>query len=537
MHEVTQDRPASQVATQVATTDRVEPSTFSPSSRRLTFFVVVLSCVFVYLQVFALPSTPYVASGDQAIYLHNATRMLHGEMIYRDYDHFTLPGTDVVYAALFKCFGVRAWIPQVVLVVLGGSLVWLIICVSRTLMSGSSAYLPALLFITLPFSSYLDATHHWFSLVATMAALAILLEERTPKRLALAGALVGIATLFTQSMALLVVGFALFLLWERVRTSEAWPELLAKEASLAAGFLATIVAGLAYFVRTVGAERIYQYTVVFVARYYPSDWFNNWRVYLTGRPQLHAWTTWFDGPAFLLIHLIVPYIYCFFFVVYAVEIRKKLPPDSSRLVLVNITGLFLFLTVASAPAYSRLYAVSPPALVILVWLLNSTPKLSRLWLRLAWLTVIIMLMARPLLMQIRWKAYLDLPTGRTAFYDPLLYEKCKWMSERTHPFDYFFGDHLVAFTLQLRNAGRVPFLRPTDYTRPEEVADAIQGIEKFHVRFVSWYVGLDDEKDAARHPEGNHLAPIRLYLREHYHVAQTFSNGDQIWERNPDSAK
>jgi hypothetical protein len=517
--------------------DRVDPSPFLSSSRRLTFLVVALSCLFVYLQVFALPCTPHLASGDQAIYLHHATRMLNGEMIYRDYDHFTFPGTDVVYAVLFKSFGVRAWIPQAVLVVLGGSLAWLMIFVSQKLMGGASAYLAALLFITLPFSSYLDATHHWFSLVAAMAALAILLEERTPKRLALAGGLIGVATLFTQSMALLTVGFALFLLWERVRTSETWLELLRKEASLGAGFLVTVIAGLAYFVRAVGAERIFQYTVVFVARYYPSDWFNNWRVYLTGHPQLHAWTTWSDGPAFLLIHLIVPFIYCFFFGVYALKIRKQPPADSSRLVLVNVVGLFLFLTVASSPFYGRLYSVSPPALVILVWFLKSTPNWSRLWSRLAWMTVFTMLLARPLLMQIRWKAYLDLPTGRTAFYDPLLYEKCKWMSERTHPFDYFFGDHLLAFTLQLRNAGRVPFLRPTDYTRPEEVADAIQGLEKFHVRFVSWYSGLDSEKNASHPPESNHLAPIRLYLREHYHVAQTFSNGDQIWERNTGSAK
>ncbi len=511
----------------------MDPSLFLSGSRRLTFCVVALSCIFIYLQVFVLPCTPRVASGDQAIYLHNATRMLHGEMIYRDYDHFTFPGTDVVYAALFKCFGVRAWIPQAVLVVLGASMVWLIIFVSQKLMGGSSAYLPALLFITLPFSSYLDATHHWFSLVATTAALAILLEERTPTRLAWAGALVGIATFFTQSMALLIVGFALFLLWERVRTSEAWLELLKKEAALWAGFLATIAACLAYFVRTVGAGRIFYFTVTFTARYYPSDWFNNWRVYITGRPQLHAWATWFDLPAFVLIHLIVPFAYVVFFVVYAVRMRKQPFADSSRLVLVNITGLFLFLTVASAPAYSRLYVVSPPALVILVWLLKSEPGVSRAWLRVAWVAVFIMLTARPLLMQVRWKAYLDLPTGRNAFYDPLLYEKCKWMSERTHPFDYFFGDHLLSFTLQLRNAGRVAFLRPTDYTRPEEVADAIQGLDRFHVRFVSWYIGLDREKDAARHPEGNHLAPIRLYLREHYHVAQTFSNGDQIWERNP----
>jgi hypothetical protein len=537
MREAIQDRRTRQAATQIVEMDRVDCSPLPSHSRRITFFVIALSYIFIYLQVFALPCTPHLATGDQAIYLHNATRMLNGEMIYRDYDHFTLPGTDVVYAALFKCFGVRAWIPQAVLVVLGAALVWLTIFISREFINGASAYLPGLLFIALPFSSYLDATHHWFSLVAVMGALAILLRDRTPGRLALAGALVAIATFFTQSMALLIVGFALFLLWERVPTNETWTELLKKEASLGAGFVVTITACLAYFVRAVGAEKIFQYTVIFVAKYYPSDWFNNWRVYLTGRPQLHAWTSWFDGPAFILIHLIVPFVYIVFFVVYAGKIRKQPSAEFRRLVLINVAGLFLFLTIASAPAYSRLYAVSPPALVILVWFLQSTPALSRRWLQLAWVTVFVMLIARPLMMQIRWKAYLDLPTGRTAFYDPLLYEKCKWVSERTHPFDYFFGDHLVAFTLELRNAGRVPFLRPTDYTRPEEVADAIQGIEKFHVRFVSWYIGLDREKDAARHPEGNHLAPIRQYLREHYHLAQTFSNGDQIWERNADSGK
>ena len=495
--------------------------------------MVSLSCLFIYLQVFALPCTPRLAAGDQAIYLHDATRILDGQMIYRDYDHFTLPGTDVAYAALFKCFGVRAWIPQAMLVVLGTLMVWLIIFISEKVMSGIAAYLPALLFVTLPFSSYLDATHHWFSLVATTAALAILVEARTPARLASAGALAGIATFFTQTMALLIVGFAFFLLWERGRESQPWSVLLKKEVSLVAGFLATISACLAYFVWTLGARKIFYFTVVFVAKYYPADWFNNWRVYLTGRPQLHAWTTWFDLPAFALIHLIVPFVYIVFLVGYGIRSRGQRSEELwRRLMLVNLAGLLLFLTVVSAPAYSRLYAVSPPALVILVCLLKSSPRSSRSLLRFAWATVFLMLMVRPLVMQIRWKAYLDLPTGRTAFYDPLLYEKCKWMSQRTQPFDYFFGDHLIAFTLRLRNVGRVPFLRPTDYTRPEEVADAIREIEKFQVRFVSWYIGLDREKEAARHPEGDHLAPIRLYLREHFHVAQTFANGDQIWERN-----
>ncbi len=512
---------------------RVDSSAVRTDSRRLMLLVVSLSCIFIYLQVFALPCTPRLASGDQAIYLHNATRILDGEMIYRDYDHFTFPGTDVVYAALFKCFGVRAWIPQAMLVFLGASTVWLIILISRTLMDGMTVYLPGLLFVALPFSSYLDATHHWFSLVATTAALALLLEERTLFRLVLAGAFVGIATFFTQSMALLTVGFLLFLFWERGRTNQTWSAFLGKGACLIAGFLVTTTISLAYFIWAVGTRKIFYFTVSFVAKYYSTDWFNNWRVYLTGRPQLHAWTTWLDLPAFALIHLIVPFAYLLFLFGYAIRSREQQPDDlCRRLMLVNTAGVFLFLTVASAPAYSRLYAVSPPALVILVWLLKSSPTFSRSLRRTAWVIAFVMVVARPLAMQIRWKAYLDLPTGRTAFYDPLLYEKCKWMSQRTQPFDYFFGDHLVAFTLRLRNAGRVPFLRPTDYTRPEEVADAIQGIDKLHVRFVSWYIGLDHEKEPMRHPEGDHLAPIRIYLREHYHVAEIFANGDQIWERN-----
>src|SRR5579864_2048134 len=102
-----------------------------PARRRwVAMAFVSLSALFIYLQVFVLPGTPRLASGDQAIYLHDATRMLDGEIIYRDYDHFTFPGTDVMYAALFKLFGVRAWIPQAMLVLLGASMVWLILLIS-----------------------------------------------------------------------------------------------------------------------------------------------------------------------------------------------------------------------------------------------------------------------------------------------------------------------------------------------------------------------------------------------------------------------
>lgn len=538
-----------------AIADRIEPAAPTianarpgvADSRFLTAIVVGLSALFIYPQVFILPGTPIVANGDQAIYLHHAARMVDGEMIYRDYDHFTLPGTDVFYATLFRIFSVRAWIPQATLVALGAAMVWLIVLVSGKLMSGAAVYLPALLFVTLPFSSYLDATHHYFSLVAVTGALAIVLEARSGARLFWAGVLIGIATFFTQSMALVGAGFAVFLLRERDRGKQAWIALAKKEASLGAGFVVTLTACMAYFVREVGLKKIVNFTVVFVVKYYPADWYNNWRVYLAGRPRLfHEWTEWFDLPAFALIHLIVPLIYILF-VVYAFKRAAISGELRRRLVLINLTGLVMFLTVASAPAYSRLYVVSPPALVLLVWLLarfskvpfSKVPssKVSRMVLRFAWVGVFTMLLARPVVAQVRWKAFLDLPTGRTAFFKPILYDKCQWMAERARPFDYFFGDHLIAFALRLRNAGRVPYLSPTEYTRPEEVADAIHGIEMHRVRFVSWYRGLDHSRDLARHPEGDHLAPLRAYLQANYHVAEIFFNGDKIWERNQQKEK
>jgi hypothetical protein len=499
-----------------------------------TWFVplVLLVCgVFLYLQVFILPQIPHVAAGDQSIYVYHAARMFDGQLIYRDYDHFTTPGTDVLYAALFKLFGVRAWIPQAMLVLIGVVTAWLSIEISKKVIQGLAAFLPAFLFLTLPFSGYLDATHHWYSTLAGTAALAVVMEKRTEKQLLWAGLLWGMGVCFTQSVASGALGLALFLVWEKYQREEKWSALLKKEAFLFAGFISPIVAFNAYFVWKVGLKTFLYFTVVFVAKYYPADYFNNFKAYMMGRPSIHSWANWPDLVAFGFIHVLIPLIYILFF---ARWWRKRGRQDESwdRLMLVNITGLSLLAGVSLAPAYTRLYVVSLPALVLLVWFLKPAFKVETILLRAAWATVLALAIARPIVAQTRWKAVLSLPTGRTAFFEPVLYEKCKWVSERTQPSDYFFGDQLVAFALRLRYVGRVPFLRPTDYTRPEEVQDAVQALEKHQVRFVSWYSGLDHEAEAVLHPAGDHLGPVRSYLREHYHVAEVFSNGDQIWERN-----
>jgi hypothetical protein len=498
-------------------------------SRKWLVPAILLACAtFLYLQAFILPDVPRIANGDQGIHLSLAARMFDGQLIYRDFDHFPLPGTDVLYLSLFRLFGVRAWIAPAMLVLVGVTVTWLSIEISRKLMSGVIVFLPGFLFLTLPFTGFFDATHHWWAMLFGTAALLVVMEQRTAARVTWAGVLWGMATCFTQSVVLGGLGLAFFLAWEQHRMKEPRVLLLRKEAYFFGSLFGTVMVFNAYFVWKVGLERFLYLTVVFLAKYYPADSFNQWSVYMTDRPSAHVWSQWPNLAAFVLIHFLVPLVYILFFARYYREARLHPNEPWDRLMLINLTGLFLFLSVAHSIGSTRLYTVSLPALILLTWFLKSLFKVERVLLRALWSMVFVLMIARPAIFQTRWNAFLDLPTGRTAFADyPLLYDKCKWVSERTKQGDYFLDDPQICFALRLQDPSRVPFLRPTDYTRPEQVQDAVQALEKHQVRFVGWYASLEDE---IVDPAGDHLGPLRLYLRQHYHVAKTFSNGDAIWE-------
>lgn len=496
----------------------------------ITGSALVASAVFLFLQTFILPNVPRIANGDQGIHLSLAARMFDGQLIYRDYDHFPLPGTDVLYLVLFKIFGVRAWIAPVMLIFLGVSSAWLMLKLSEKIMSGPIVFLPPLLFLTLPFTGFLDATHHWYSALAGTAAILVVIEKRTKARLAWSGLLWGIAICFTQSAVLGAMGTAVFLIWEHYRVAEGERRLLQKEIYFIGSMVITAFAFNAYFIWKVGLKQFLNVTVVFLAKYYAGDTFNQWRVYMADSPSIHAYSQWPNLAAYLLVHFVVPLIYILFFVRYWRESRLHPEEPWDRLMLLSLTGLSLFLSVIHSAGYMRMHTISLPALILLAWFLKAPFKVERVLLQGLWAMTLVLAVARPLIVQTRWNEFLDLPTGRTAFAGfPVLYYKCKWVLERTHPGDYFLNDPQICFALRLRDPGRVPFLRPTAYTRPEEVRDAVQALARLHVRFVGWYASSETE---IADPAEDNLGPLRVYLRNHYHVAQTFSNGDEIWERN-----
>jgi hypothetical protein len=504
----------------------------SPFSKWVPLCAALGCAVFLYLETFVLPCTPRAATGDQAAWLFDGVRMFDGQVMYRDFDHFTPPGTSALYWMLFRVFGVRAWIPQAMLIVLGSLLAWLSFCISRRLMRGASAFLPGFLFLALAFTGWLDATHHWYSTLAATAALAVLMERRTPRRLAWAGALWGVGTCFAQSLVLGVLGIAVYLVWEGRRLQESRMVLLKKESILLGSYIAPVAAFNSYFIGKAGWRHFFDNTVVFVAKYWHLEPSGQWSVYLGTKPPLRPWAIgWADVPGWLLIMVLLPLVYILLFVRYSREARLTPEVPWERLMLVNVTGLSMLMTVAFAATYNRLYTVSLPALILLVWFLNWPFKTERVLLYALWATVVVIAAAKPVIIQTRWRSSLALPTGRTALFSQPLNERMKWLLERTKPGDYFFGDEFAGLALRLRNPGPVDYVTPNGFTRPEQVSDLVRGLEEHQVRFVSCYEGLNE--DETTDPPGDNLGALRKELQTHYRVAVTFANGDRIWERKP----
>jgi hypothetical protein len=495
----------------------------SPRDGKLGLRVLFGSLLFLYFQLFIPPFTPIWTGGDSMIWLHDAHRMLDGDALYRDFLQITLPGTDILYFAAFKLFGARMWLPNAFLMLAGTLLTWLIYQIARSVQMGESAVLPSLLFLTLVFRDRLDATHHWFSMLAMMAAIAVVIDSRSPRRIAISGALCGLAACFTQSLGLMaLLALLVFLYWEGRNTSMNWRQQARRQLIAMAPFGAVILLTSGYFAWNAGLSRFLYCTVLFNLRYYPSLGVpSSWRGYMTGLPGVLHWP---EAPhlfGFLLIHGLIPLIFLLFFVRFYRRPARRSPSsgpsDWDSLLLINLFGLFAFLSVAAAPTWARLYYVSPVALIVFAWFLKSQGSTSHLFSRALQLLGLTLLFILPVTRQLHARAYLDLPSGRTAFFDRNVHDHYQWVMSRARPKDFIFGGYFpdFYFSLDLRNPGPVPYVTPYDYTRPEEVQALLNGLELHHVKIVLWTPDLDLPDNS----NGDHLGALRFYLRAHYRVA------------------
>ena len=385
---------------------------------------------FLYLSLFRWPRVPILSIEDQTPFLIGAGRMLEGQVIYQDFFDHIAPGLTVLDLAFFKILGIHCWIPNVMLVLVGLGLTWIILVISRQVLSGVTALLPAGLFLVFDLGQGLDNTHHWYSALSVLCAVAIVMERRSPARLAAAGAMCGLASFFTQTEgAFFVAGLAFFLGWEGRRERLPWLETIRRLFLLLVPYFSTVSITLSYFLWKAGLSRLLFCLIGFNLKYLAKlrD-ASSLAVIVTEIPEMTHWNQLPDLGSYLFIRTLIPFVYVGVWIV----LRKSIPRVEleSRLMLLAIAGIFSFGAVVRSPTTFRLWTAAPLGLILLVWLLSLWRLDSRTLAIAAGVGILCCAIVVPLQTQTSPMHLLDLPRGRVAL-EPANYAQLLMLSSRS----------------------------------------------------------------------------------------------------------
>jgi len=495
-------------------------------SNRLTAIVVPGSAAFLYFNLFTLRGVPFLLDGDQVYFWTYGMRMLHGERIYQDFFTTRPPGTSLFYSALFGCLGERVWVTNLAVLALGVALCWLCFRIASRIMEGSFALLATALFLVLVYSKSLNGTHHWFSVLAVMGTVAMIVPKVSFRRVVAAGGLLGAASFFTQTRgAFALFAFAAFLAWDWRLKNESWPELLRRQAVLLGSFVGVLAILSSYFLLTAGFWTLWYFQITYVRQHLLQTEF-------LGLPEPLSWRRLPFLVRYLGVYALLPIVYALSLSRCWRERRGRTIRNWGTVTLLSLTGFCLCLEVALDVNWLRVFAVAMPAIILLIWMLVEAPKLRRFAVVLAWLVVTCLGMAQIWLRQTRPALAMDLPAGRAEVL-PKTYEKLEWLAQRTKAEEFFFQAGWASFylPLHLRNPFFVDVLEDTALTDANDVEVTVRQSETKQVRYILWPPRLN-LPDTFYGPEQYHLAAFRDYLHSHYHLVQTFSDSDEIWEKN-----
>jgi hypothetical protein len=517
-----------------------------------TVFCLAVAAI-LYSRFFWFPTTPIVpAAGDQSIFLWGASRMVEGQVIYRDFFQFITPGTEVLYFVLIKTFGQTASLPR--LITLGVAVAYTVIGlrISRRVLSDWRVYLGPLLFLAAGFLPFPDPTHHVFSTLAVLCALDLqLLEidagENRPKLQFLSGALCGLSCFFTPSRGVIaLVAMGLVTLSDRFNIPNA--SAIRRISNLVIGFLAAVIVLLGPTIWLSGFQNVLNDVVLFTLKHYRGMPYNDLRCYGTDLPIAGIGMPTLNTPMepaavvgivkWSLIYFISPGIYLLF----AAGLWRKRAAgfglQEKKLLLIAVIGSALFLSVAYAPTHFRMGVVSMPATILTAWFLRSDRTISRiLALGLASFAVAVVRPAGIWQSQRNTLEILRTPTGAVAVSDTVFdstAEKYAWLNSHTQPGDYLFSQYAEHYYLfRLRNPGPVPFLTNYDYTTEEQVQETLAGIRRHKVKYIIWPKELQASTRSADEvpPEQFHLQPLCELMHNEYRLVHVFGDSDEVWQR------
>jgi len=345
---------------------------------RLTIVILFLACL-AYLWVFRRFTS---LEPDEGIVLQGASRILDGQIPYRDFFSFYTPGSFYLVAALFRLFGNSFLIARSSLAVAGAacSVVTYLLC-RRTCSRWISLLAAVLATMTGAAFRFLVLHNCYSTLVACVAVYAAVrsVETRSSRWVFAMSSLTAITFLFEQSkgggLALgLVLGFAL--LGKRAFTSVSW--WVAIGAGLTWPFLLTF----GYFAGHGTARAMVQgwlwplrhYTAANHVAYGWQNWSDHTRevIFKTGPMAARVAKTIAVSPGFVIP--VLPLVACLFLIYWAVKMRQR-KEDSwqARYYIITgsaLSGLLLSVLMVRTDILHFIYLV-PMWYVVLGWVLGA----------------------------------------------------------------------------------------------------------------------------------------------------------------------
>jgi hypothetical protein len=518
------------VAAQQSVDLSIEHKLGAADQRKWTFLLIAITTAYLYASLFSFSGTPYFRAGDETFFWTYACRLLSGQTFLKDFHQFTPPGTDLLYAAAFRAFGVGVRTTNWIILWLGVAVALVVYSCAQSILPKYWAALASFVSVVLVYGDRMDATHHWFSSLANLLAVLCILPRRTPKRIAAAGVLLALAAFCTQTRGaagLLACCAALWFEWKNRKISG---RTLRVHLALLCGSTAVVWLSLSWrFIMQAGFSNYWQSQVVYLPR--GADIAPGFLI-----PPF----SWSPHPfaILMLLNRIVIYLILISTAPLTATLCLRRRFDSARnttaLFLLSCLGVFQLLEVATALNWNRMAGVAIPSTILAVFLLSCVKEPIRSYSFVAcWIIFLSLVVVQIVSIHRQHYSLVDLPTG-PALLQKEDAEEVNWLVHHTHPQDFFFE---VAMTrlyapLNLRNPTPVDVLTRNGSTLPVWVTEVIEGLEQSKARYVLWSErsGLG-EVNRMHTVQNDHLDPFRSYLQSRYTPVKMFTNGDQIWER------
>ncbi|MBX3245523.1 MAG: hypothetical protein KF685_13805 [Acidobacteria bacterium] len=511
--------------------------------------VAAISAIYVYFLVFIFPFTPIFSETDQLIFIYEGSRLLHGDVMYRDFFQFTFPGSQTYYYAVLSVFGERYWLLPITVTVLASVLAFLCLKISNTIISGHIRFIPPFIFLFFGFRWFgLDGSHRMFSPVFMLAAVLIILSGTDRKRLIVAGIFCALASFFTQQRGMIVVfAVAVFLILNALMTHRNKMMVVRDIVILAAAFLISLGLLCLYFIASAGPTVFFDSTFIFPAKYYKYIEANSYGVFFSdlikaaNAPGISG-TLMFLGSIFYSI--ILPLAILIAFAVFAVNRKKVSWDDWKGPMLLSLVSAFSFFT-TTGPNALRFFQVGIPAIIVFCWLISRAKIIARYGHSIATVSLILLGlfgMSQAYRMQTQWDfSFVETQSGNLAFISAEQARFYKDLSDRTQPGEFVYQavQPYVYFPLGLKNPTRFSQIWQSDYTRPEQVAESVADLVNKRPSYIVWDNNYNLRREERR-PD-DHTAPMTEMLLQKYspvgQIYETDGRKMQLWKLNTSDLK